>query len=222
MDDYNKMLQESPIQIPLGNVLLDGILLNNKNSRALIIFAHGSGSSRNSPRNLYVAHTLVRANYAALLFDLLSEEEEAEDYFSGKKRFDINMLSERLVEVSQWVISNKETDKYKIGFFGASTGAAAAIVAAVKLKDKISAVVSRGGRPDLAMNYLPLITAPVLLIVGGNDNAVIDLNEMAFKYIKTDKDIIIVPGATHLFEEEGKLQKVAQHAIEWFNRYLVT
>jgi putative phosphoribosyl transferase len=200
------------------NINLKGNLAIPQGSKALVLFAHFSGSSRLSPRNNYVAGVLQKAGLAILLFDLLTEEEDA----VYETRFNIALLAERLEAVTQWIIKQPQTKKLKIGYFGASTGTAAALKAAADLRSAISAVVSRGGRPDLAMEYLPKVTAPTLLIVGGNDESLIDMNEVAFKKLQVEKKLEIIPGATHLFEEPGALEKVALLAANWFKQYLVS
>jgi len=181
-----------------------------------VLFAHGSGSSRQSPRNRFVAQKLNDAGLATLLFDLLTGEEEAVDLRTAQHRFNISLLAERLVHVTQWALQNESTRQLRVGYFGASTGAAAALVAAAQLARDIGAVVSRGGRPDLAGEALPLVRAPTLLIVGGEDDVVIGLNEQAKAQMCCDVKVEIVPGATHLFEESGALERVAQLAADWF------
>ena len=203
----------------IGNVELDGILTVPKNARAVILFAHGSGSSRFSPRNQAVAKVLNEKGFATLLMDLLTEEEEKIDDKSAELRFDIEFLAERLVLVTKWLKKSEETKGLKIGYFGASTGAAAALIAASKV-DGIFAVVSRGGRPDLAMDYLKKVSASTLLIVGSEDGEVIGMNEKAFRELKCEKKMEIVEGATHLFEEKGTLERVASLAGNWFMEHL--
>lgn len=213
-------LQFHPVTIPAGRVDLRGDLTVPPGARGLVIFAHGSGSSRRSPRNQSVAHYLQGQGLGTLLFDLLTEEEERLEYHTRHLRFDIPLLGERLVDATRWVGSERDLRRLSIGYFGASTGAAAALVAAAELGDRISAVVSRGGRPDLAGDDLPKVTAATLLIVGGHDTAVIELNEQAHAWLRCEKRLTIVPGATHLFEEPGTLERVAQLATEWFLEYL--
>jgi putative phosphoribosyl transferase len=187
----------------------------------IVLFAHGSGSGRHSPRNRFVAEQLHGRGLATLLFDLLTEEEERLDRSTGELRFDIGLLAERLVRVTEWVVQHRETAHLPIGYFGASTGGGAALVAAARIPDRVAAVVSRGGRPDLASDALPNVQAATLLIVGGDDSAVIELNQQAFDLLRTSrKEIVIVPGATHLFEEPGKLEEVARLAGDWFIRFL--
>jgi dienelactone hydrolase len=216
--------QDKLVRISIGQLTLEGDLyLGNK--RAIVLFAHGSGSSRRSPRNKYVADILQKAGLGTLLFDLLTMDEERIDEQTAHLRFDIGLLADRLTATTDWLAGQQHiigTD-IKIGYFGASTGAAAALVAASKKQDVVRAIVSRGGRPDLAGKYLDQVRAPTLLIVGGNDHRVIGMNQEAFERLKIkDKRLDIVPGATHLFEEPGKLEEVARLAREWFERYLLT
>jgi dienelactone hydrolase len=208
------------MKIPVGNVTLEGDLVIPKGSKGLVVFAHGSGSGRFSPRNRFVAAALNKHNIATLLMDLLTADEEAVDDVTAELRFDIPMLAKRVVGAVDFLAKSKETKDLSIGIFGASTGAAAALIAAAERPSVVKAVVSRGGRPDLAMDILPKVKAPTLLIVGGLDDVVIGMNEQAFKKLKCDKKLVIVPGATHLFEEPGTLEKVAALAAEWFRRYL--
>ena len=202
--------------IPLEDVSLKGDMYIPDQARGLVIFSHGSGSSRLSPRNQYVARQLQSEGLATLLFDLLTPSED-QDY---QMRFDIELLTKRLVAVTRWMEDNSQTRHLKLGFFGASTGAASALKAAALLGNTIGAVVSRGGRPDLAMYSLPDVVSPTLLIVGGWDLPVIELNEKAFLKLNCHKEMKIVPGASHLFEEPGKLEEVAQLSADWFNRWL--
>jgi putative phosphoribosyl transferase len=211
--------EEREIEILLGSLTLKGILSLPQGATGLVLFVHGSGSSRFSSRNRYVAQTIDTANLATLLFDLLSQEEEKIDQTTAELRFDIGLLTERVIRVTSWLRQNNDTKALTIGYFGASTGAAAALAAAAEL-DKIGAVVSRGGRPDLVEELLPQVTAPTLLIVGGNDGPVIEMNRRAFLQLQTTKEMKIVPGASHLFEEPGALEEVARLATEWFRRYL--
>jgi putative phosphoribosyl transferase len=206
------------IKVESGRVRLSGILGIPNNAKGIVLFAHGSGSGRLSPRNQYVARELQQAGLGTLLIDLL-EQRESDD---RRKVFDIALLSERLLSATDWLAGSDETKDLIIGYFGASTGAAAALQAAANRGDQIRAIVSRGGRPDLAREYLPIVTAPTLLIVGGNDYAVIPLNEQAYQLLRAPKELKIVPGATHLFEEPGALETVADLAAEWFNKYLGT
>lgn len=204
------------VEIRAGNVRLEGILGVPKGAVGLVVFAHGSGSGRFSPRNQFVAGELRRSGIATLLMDLL-EQSESND---RNKVFDIDLLSERLIAATDWLRDYEDTRDLKLGYFGASTGAAAALQAAARRGDAIGAVVSRGGRPDLALEHLEDVTAPTLLIVGGEDGVVIDLNRQAYDALQVPKEIIIVPGATHLFEEAGKLEEVALLASAWFRCYL--
>lgn len=211
------MIQEL-IKLPVEEHLisLEGMLSIPTDSKGLVIFAHGSGSSRLSPRNNYVAEQLQQMGLATLLFDLLTREED----LVYENRFDISMLSERLVSVSQWLSFYSKTKDLKQAYFGASTGAAAALIAAASGGDKINAVVSRGGRPDMAIDYVGKVKAPTLLIVGGLDKSVLELNELAYENMHNIKRMEIVPGATHLFIEKGTLEKVARLAGDWFLNYL--
>ena len=211
------------IYIPNSKVVLHGSLDVPENAKGIVLFAHGSGSGRHSPRNRYVAIVLQDAGIGTLLFDLLTEEEEVDDEQTRHLRFDIALLADRLVGATDWIV--QKNGRANIGYFGASTGAAAALVAAAKKKDVVGAVVSRGGRPDLADRFLGQVRAPTLLIVGGDDEPVIGMNQEAFDKLQLLKDeekrMEIVPGATHLFEEEGKLEQVAGLASRWFSRFLV-
>jgi putative phosphoribosyl transferase len=208
---------EREVSIGLSKVTLPGTLCARKDSEGIAIFAHGSGSSRLSPRNQYVAAELQSHGIGTLLFDLLTSEEEAFDERTKQLRFDIHLLAKRLVGATHWVMDDSETSGLRIGYFGASTGAAAALVAAAQLPDRISAVVSRGGRPDLAREALGSVQAPTLLIVGGNDEPVISWNRIALAELGCqEKQLVTIPGATHLFEEEGALANVAGMAAEWF------
>lgn len=211
-----KFNTEHLVHIPIGSVRLEGALAIPARAMGLVLFAHGSGSSRHSPRNNFVAQVLRSGGLGTLLFDLLTEEEDA----VYRTRFDIRLLTERLVEATRWVMDQPEARGLRIGYFGASTGAAAALEAAAILGEKVGAVVSRGGRPDLAQASLPLVSAPTLLIVGGLDHVVIQLNQQAYNQLKAEKELTIIPGATHLFEEPGALEKVAQLALQWFQRHL--
>jgi putative phosphoribosyl transferase len=211
---------ERLVRVAAGPMMLEGNLNLPECARGIVLFAHGSGSSRHSPRNRYVAQLLNQASFATLLVDLLTAEEEAIDLRTAQLRFDIGLLAERLAGVTDWLARHPDTQPLQIGYFGASTGAAAALVAAAERPAAIGAVVSRGGRPDLAGPYLPRVRAPTLLIVGGNDFQVIELNRAAFAQLRCEKELAIVPGATHLFEEPGALDQVAQLAREWFQQYL--
>src|SRR5438132_10327288 len=204
------------VHIQAGAVTVDGNLTVPNGATALVLFAHGSGSSRHSPRNQFVARTLNDTELATLLFDLLTPEEELIDARTAELRFDIGLLAERLVHATKWAKRQEETRDLRIGYFGSSTGGGGALVAAAELPDDVDAVVSRGGRPDLAGDALPKVRAATLLIVGGNDEVVIDLNEQAREKMRCEVKIEIVPGATHLFEEPGALERVAQLAADWF------
>jgi len=207
------------VSIAFEGFSLDGLLTIPEPAKGLVVFAHGSGSSRFSRRNRFVAEILNEAGIATLLFDLLTEEEEDLDQRSREFRFDIDLLTERLIGVIDWVSKETATTALPIGLFGASTGAAAALGAAAARPDKVDAVVSRGGRPDLALPHLAKVKAPTLLIVGGEDDVVIELNQQAAEQLAVEHRLEIIPGATHLFEEEGKLEQVANLACNWFLRY---
>jgi putative phosphoribosyl transferase len=213
-------IEEHAVRLNAGGVALSGDLALPEGVRALVLFAHGSGSSRFSPRNRYVAEQLNAAGLATLLVDLLTPDEEALDQQTAELRFDIGLLAQRLVGVSDWLRQQPQTRDLALGYFGASTGAAAALVAAAARPQAVGAVVSRGGRPDLAGDALPLVQAPTLLIVGGNDRQVIALNQAALERMRCERRLVIVPGATHLFEEPGALEEVARLARDWFLRYL--
>ena len=208
------------IHIAAGRATLDGNLTIVDGAPALVLFAHGSGSSRHSPRNQFVARTLNDTGLATLLFDLLTPEEEAIDLRTREHRFNIGLLSERLVHATKWAQQQEQTRDLRIGYFGSSSGGAAALVAAVEIPQDVGAVVSRGGRPDLAGEALPKVQAPTLLIVGGNDDIVIELNEQARDRMRCEVKLEIVPGATHLFEEPGALEKVAELASDWFVNHM--
>ena len=210
-----------PIEVAVGDLLLAGELTMPPDASAIVLFAHGSGSSRLSPRNRLVATQLARAGLATLLFDLLTPAEEEEDRSSGALRFDIPLLAERLARATDFVRGHSETARLAIGYFGASTGAAAALIAAANRPDDVRAVVSRGGRPDLAEGALERVSAPTLLIVGGADHPVVELNARAHVRLTCPKRLEIVAGATHLFEEPGALEEVTRLAREWFVRFLV-
>ena len=210
---------ERQVGISLGAINLNGTLRLPPQAKGLVLFVHGSGSSRFSSRNRFVAHTLNAAGMATLLFDLLSAEEEREDQLTAELRFDIPLLTGRVLDVTGWLRDRAETRDLPLGYFGASTGAAAALAAAAR-SDDVAAIVSRGGRPDLALPYLPKVDVPVLLIVGGHDPVVIDMNREAFTALRSVKELVIVPGASHLFEEAGTLEEVARLASDWFGRYL--
>lgn len=212
--------QENEVKIPFGNVVLNGNLNVPSGAKGIVLFAHGSGSGRFSPRNQYVAKEFNKAKIGTLLFDLLTSEEEEEDMVTAEFRFNIGLLAQRLIGATKWVKIDNLTNKCGIGYFGASTGAAAALIAAAKLPKDIVAVVSRGGRPDLAADYLPQVVAPTLLLVGGWDTEVIELNNQAMDQMIAEKKLVIVPGATHLFEEPGALEEVAMLSKEWFLHHL--
>lgn len=218
----NNHIVEETVNITLDDAWLEGILRIPSRPRGLIIFAHGSGSSRFSHRNQFVADYLYAHKYGTLLFDLLTEEEEKEDYTLGTYRFDIPLLAQRLEKVTEWLLKKLKPERKSIplGYFGSSTGAAAAIEAAVNKPDVIKAIVSRGGRPDMAASVLPQLKAPILLIVGSRDPNVLTLNREAYHYMTAHRRLSIVEGATHLFEEPGMLENVAQLATEWFKENL--
>ena len=209
------------VQIHAGCTVLSGNLTVPEKAVALVLFAHGSGSSRHSPRNRYVARLLNEAKLATLLIDLLTSDEEASDMRTAHLRFDIELLAERLVAATDWLTQYQDTRHLRIGYFGASTGAGAALVSAADRPQAVGAVVSRGGRPDLAGPALVRVRAPTLLIVGGTDFAVIELNRTALGQLRCEKQLVIVPGASHLFEEPGALDEVARLAREWFERHLI-
>ncbi|MFM5889744.1 MAG: dienelactone hydrolase family protein [Dolichospermum sp.] len=212
--------QEQLVSVIISDVTLEGNLVIPDGAIGIVLFAHGSGSSRYSPRNHHVAEVLQQAGLATLLLDLLTLEEEEIDLRTRHLRFDIDLLASRLVGATDWLIQNSDTQQLKIGYFGASTGAGAALVAAAKRGEIVKAIVSRGGRPDLAGSALPQIKAPTLLIVGGDDLPVIAVNEDALTQLRSIKRLEIVPGATHLFAEAGKLGIVANLARQWFTQYL--
>lgn len=208
---------DSTIEIPLGEAVLHGDFAMPARSRGMVVFAHGSGSSRLSPRNRRVAQQLRDHGLGTLLFDLLTADEERVDVATREYRFDIPLLAERLIAATQW-LAERWSDAQPVGYFGASTGAAAAVIAAASLPETIRAVVSRGGRPDLAGDALDRVRAATLLIVGGRDPEVLRLNELALARLDCEKDLVVIPGATHLFEEPGALDEVAREAAVWFGR----
>ena len=213
---------EREVRIASGAAWLAGDLGIPAGTKGIVLFAHGSGSSRRSPRNVWVAGHLQRAGLATLLFDLLTPDEEARDARTREHRFDIDLLTRRLVDATQWVDAQPDLRTLPLGYFGASTGSAAALAAAAHLRDRVLAVVSRGGRPDLAGRAaLARVMAATLLIVGGNDDVVVGLNEAASMEMTCERRLSIVPGATHLFEEPGTLQQVASLATEWLVEYLI-
>lgn len=214
------MESERPMRLVVDGAPLEGNLATPKKAKGIVIFAHGSGSSRGSPRNRFVAGVLQEAGLATLLFDLLTPKEEQIDSVTGHLRFDIEFLARRLIGAVDWVARNKDTQNLAIGLFGASTGAAAALVAAAERPQTVKAVVSRGGRPDLAASSLERVKAPVFLIVGGLDTQVIELNRQAMEQLTSVKELALVPGATHLFEEQGALPQAASLAAAWFAKYL--
>ena len=206
------------VQIRSGAAMLQGDLIIPAGAKSVVLFAHGSGSSRHSPRNQFVARTIREAGVGTLLFDLLTPEEEAIDAQTGHLRFDIGLLAGRLIDATYWLKGDLEY--LLIGYFGSSTGGGAALVAAAELGETVGAVVSRGGRPDLAGEALPLVKAPTLLIVGGLDYPVIEMNREAYARLRCEKELKIVPGATHLFEEPGTLEEVSRLAADWFQKHL--
>lgn len=211
-----------PVTIPAQDVQLDGLLHIPRHAQGIILFVHGSGSGRFSPRNQFIAHLLQKENYATLLFDLLTADEDIVDETTLAYRFDIELLAKRLLNVTHWAVENPVLHKLPMGYFGASTGGGAALLAAAQPHSTVKSIVSRGGRPDLAGRHaLALVEAPTLLIIGGNDEVVIDLNQSAFDQLNCEKEMVIVPGASHLFEEAGKLDEVAALALRWFKQYLV-
>lgn len=208
------------VRIPSGRADLEGELKIPAGAPGVVLFAHGSGSSRHSPRNQFVARVIRDSGNGTLLFDLLTREEEIEDNVTGRLRFDIGLLAQRLVDATRWLTAQPSASQLVIGYFGSSTGGGAALVAAAELGKSIGAVVSRGGRPDLAANALPRVQSPTLLIVGEYDDDVIQLNEEALVRLRCEKQMKIVPRATHLFEEEGALEEVARLAADWFRQHL--
>ena len=208
------------VQIHAGRDVLSGNLTIPDDATAFVLFAHGSGSSRQSPRNQFVARTLNQGGLATLLFDLLTREEEATDVRTAEHRFNIGLLAERLIQATRWAKQEEKTGQLRVGYFGSSTGGGGALVAAAEIPQDVGAVVSRGGRPDLAGDALPKVQAPTLLIVGGNDDVVIELNEMARDQMRCEVKLEIVPGATHLFEEPGTLEQVAKLASDWFVKHI--
>jgi putative phosphoribosyl transferase len=216
----NTVSEEQAVHITAGPVELEGNLWVPENATGVVLFAHGSGSSRHSPRNRYVAEVLRQGGLATLLMDLLTAAEEREDARTARLRFDINLLAQRLSGAIDWLVGNPAMSYLRIGLFGASTGAAAALVAAAERPVAVGAVVSRGGRPDLALPVLEHVTAPTLLIVGGLDHPVIGMNREAFDHLQAEKRLEIVAGASHLFEEPGTLETVARLARDWFRSHL--
>ncbi|MCW8196754.1 alpha/beta hydrolase [Proteobacteria bacterium 005FR1] len=218
MANWQRCSQE--VRIPAGEAELSGHLEGPENAMGIVVFVHGSGSSRFSPRNQRVAERLRSAGLATLLFDLLTSDEDILDRTTRAYRFDIDLLSSRLIAVTDWLDSQPATKNMKLGFFGASTGAAAALIAAAHRRERTAAVVSRGGRPDLAMNSLPQVSAPTLLIVGELDTEVIRLNRQAEMALPGECELSIIPGATHLFQEGDTLDQAADLAAQWFVKYM--
>lgn len=211
---------KSELSIPVDDSLVFGNLNLVENEKGLVIFAHGSGSSRFSKRNNFVADKLHEAQFSTLLFDLLTQQEEEVDQVTREFRFNILLLAERLVQVTNWVEADKISENVPVGYFGASTGAAAALIASARMGHRVNAVVSRGGRPDLAGEYLKKVVAPTLLVVGERDTEVITLNKQAYEALLCEKKMVLVPDATHLFEEPDTLLEATKYAIDWFNAYL--
>jgi putative phosphoribosyl transferase len=213
-------VEERPVKVSSGPVELEGLLGVPTEARGVVLFAHGSGSGRHSSRNRYVARELGEAGLATLLVDLLTREEAEEDLLTTRFRFDIGLLAGRLADTTGWLKQNPDTQDLRVGYFGASTGAGAALVAAAERPEEVGAVVSRGGRPDLAGEALLRVRAPTLLIVGGDDVPVIGINEEAMNKMRAPTRLEVIPGATHLFKEPGALEVVARLAAGWFVRYL--
>ncbi|RBP38170.1 dienelactone hydrolase [Roseimicrobium gellanilyticum] len=208
------------VHIPVSGAVLEGMLDIPERAPGIVLFVHGSGSSHHSPRNQFVAEEIRKKGLGALLFDLLTQQEELADEETLELRFEIGFLAKRLIEVTNWLLDQPESAGKQIGFFGSSTGAAAALVAAAHFGTRVGAVVSRGGRPDLADNALREVNAPTLLIVGGSDYEVLQLNEAALRELRCEKAMKVIPGATHLFEEYGALPQVAHHAAVWLRHHL--
>jgi putative phosphoribosyl transferase len=219
--DIRNEIIDRPVQIRAGSVRLEGNLVIPSEAKGIVLFAHGSGSSRHSSRNRFVARTLQEGGLATLLFDLLTAEEEVIDLQTRQLRFDIALLARRVVAATDWLLGQREGQGLALGYFGASTGAAAALMAAAERPREVKAVVSRGGRPDLALPVLDRVRAPTLLIVGSHDYPVIEMNQTALAHLRVEKKLELIPGATHLFEEPGTLAQAAQLALRWFQRYLV-
>jgi dienelactone hydrolase len=221
MNTSSNTLPEREVRIPSGTARLSGDLVLPADALGIVLFAHGSGSGRHSARNRQVARSLQQAGIATLLFDLLTVEEEQVDLRTREHRFDIALLTQRMQDATAWVAAQPELKRMPIGYFGASTGSAAALIAAARLGDRIAAVVSRGGRPDLAgPAALDAVKAPTLLIVGGADHGVIELNEEAYRRLRCPKRLDVIPGATHLFEERGTLEQVERVAAGWFTQHM--
>ena len=211
---------EEKVRFQVGGVMLAGTLAMPERALGIVLFAHGSGSSRHSPRNRFVAATLRKARLGTLLFDLLTGDEEAEDLVTGRLRFDIPFLAGRLLGATDWIAQNPVTERLRIGYFGSSTGGAAALIASVERLEKIGAIVCRGSRTDMAKAVLARVAAPTLLIVGERDETVLAWNRESFAELRCEKQLEIIPAATHLFEESGTLEEVARLAAEWFRRWL--
>lgn len=214
-----ELIEQRTVRIGIGRLALDGDLSVPAHARGVVLFAHGSGSSRFSARNRHVATVLQEDGFATLLLDLLTPNEEELDRLSGEYRFDIGRLAERLIGAAEWLGSEDSTRSLALSMFGASTGGGAALVAAAELPERVAAVVSRGGRPDLAGDALGRVAAPTLLVVGGNDDVVLELNRAALAKLRATARLEVIPGATHLFEEPGTLDEVARHAAAWFETY---
>ena len=214
-----ELVEERTVHVAAGRQALEGDLSVPAHARGVVLFAHGSGSSRFSARNKHVAAVLQEHGFATLLLDLLTPNEEQLDQLSGEYRFDIGRLAERLIGAAAWLAAEDSTAGLALSIFGASTGGGAALVAAAELPERVAAVVSRGGRPDLAGDALERVVAPTLLIVGGNDEVVLELNRAALAKLRATARLEVIPGATHLFEEPGTLDEVARHAVAWFDSY---
>lgn len=219
---FRQQPQTHDLMIETPEVALRAAMAIPKNARSIVLFAHGAGSSRNSPRNRYIAQKLQGAGFATLLMDLLTEEEERIDTFTGRLRFDIPLLAGRLESVTGWVLSQERMREFDIGYFGADTGAAAAFIAAIQRPQAVRAIISRGGRPDLAFHVLPEVRPPVMLLVGAKDQIVLDINREASKRLTTEHSLVVIPGASHLFEEPGRLDTAARRARRWFTTYMRT
>ena len=213
-------MQEHEEEVQIGGMMLAGTLAMPERALGIVLFAHGSGSSRHSPRNRFVAATLRKAGLGTLLLDLLTEDEEAEDLVTGRLRFDIPFLAGRLLDATDWIAQNPVTERLRIGYFGSSTGGAAALMASVERLEKIGAIVCRGSRTDMAKVVLARVAAPTLLIVGKRDETVLAWNRESFAELRCEKQLEIIAAATHLFEESGTLEEVARLAAEWFRRWL--
>lgn len=218
--DSMPITTEPVVRVTIGEITLEGNMVVPDDATGIVVFAHGSGSSRHSPRNRFVAEELQRRGLATLLIDLLTAHQEEVDAYTRHLRFDIGLLAHRLVVTADWLARQRETEHLHLGYFGASTGAAAALVAAAERPEGVAAVVSRGGRPDLAGDALPHVQAPTLLVVGGDDVPVISLNRQAYARLNVPKRLEIVTGASHLFEEPGTLEQVANLAGDWFSQHL--